>query len=189
MRKTLIASLVLTVLALAMPALAGPPFVCHPFDIGSAKSLPWGAPNNFLGMRDDYDAGRVVADTDALLKPSTPMLARMETLRRAVMYASRDRALADRLFSLVMNRAKAAKESRTPDALAFFDAGFVAEAFTEIQEAAPYMKVFFGLDHSLAGVTHGVSGRALIEASASMRPNDESIRLALSLLGPKPLLP
>jgi hypothetical protein len=182
-------SVALTMLALAVPVLAGPPFVCHPFDIGAAKSLPWGAPNNFLAMRDDYDVRNLVADTDALLKPSTPAIVRMETLRRAVMYAARDRALADQLFALVMNRAKAAKESRTPDAMAFFDAGFVAESLTEIADAAPYMKAFSGLDRVLAGVTRGVSGRALIEAGATIRPDDESIKLALSLLGPKPLLP
>jgi hypothetical protein len=113
----------------------------------------------------------------------------METLRRAVMYASRDRVLADQLFALVMNRAKAAREAGRHDAMAFLDAGFVAESLTEIQEAAPYMKAFAGLNLALAGVTHGVSGRALIETSASWRPDDESIRLALSLLGPKPLLP
>jgi len=189
MRKMLIASAVLSVLALAAPALAGPPFVCHPFDIGSAKSLPWGAPDNFLGMRDDYNTRHLVADTDALLTPSTPTLARLETLRRAVMYAARDRAIADQLFALVMNRVKAAKDAGRQDALAFLDAGFVAESLSEIQEAAPYMKAFAGLNLVLAGVTHGVSGRALIETSASWRPDDESLRLALSLLGPKPLLP
>jgi len=189
MRRTLIVSSLLGLLALAAPALAGPPFVCHPFEIGAAKSLPWGVPSNFMGMRDDYNTRNLVADTDALLTPSTPTLVRMETLRRAVMYASRDRVLADQLFALVMNRAKAAKEQRRQDAMAFLDAGFVAESLTEIQEAAPYMKAFAGLNVALAGVTRGVSGRALIETSASWRPDDESIRLALSLLGPKPLLP
>ena len=51
MRK--IASLTLAVLAIAMPVLAGPPFVCHVFDIGTAKSLPWGKSNDFMAMRDD----------------------------------------------------------------------------------------------------------------------------------------
>ena len=69
------------VLAVAMPALAGPPFICHPFEIGSAKSLPWGASNNYMGMRDDYDFSHVVADTEMLLTPSMPTLVRMETLR------------------------------------------------------------------------------------------------------------
>ena len=29
-------------LAAAAPAVLGPPTVCHPIDIGSAQSLPWG---------------------------------------------------------------------------------------------------------------------------------------------------
>ena len=27
----------------AAPAIAGPPLVCHPYDIGNAASLPWDA--------------------------------------------------------------------------------------------------------------------------------------------------
>ena len=34
-------ALVLASIALARPALAGPPLLCHPFDIGTAASLPW----------------------------------------------------------------------------------------------------------------------------------------------------
>jgi hypothetical protein len=45
---------------------------------------------DYLGMRGDYDITRVVADTQALLKADMPTLARMETLRRAVLYASRE---------------------------------------------------------------------------------------------------
>src|SRR5262245_65841017 len=94
---TLIASFMLASLAVAMPALAGPPFVCHVFDIGTAKSLPWGATNNFMAMRDDYDFRRVVAYTQQLLTPSTPTLVTMATLRRAAIYASPGRAGAAKL--------------------------------------------------------------------------------------------
>src|SRR5580765_864154 len=132
MRKnTLIASMVLSVLALALPALAGPPFTCHVFDIGSAKSLPWGGNNNWLGMRDDYDFHHVVADTEALLTPSTPTLVRMETLRRASLYASRDRAVAEQLIAAMMSRVHAA--GPTGQAIALFDAGYVVEALSEIE--------------------------------------------------------
>src|SRR5258708_29984361 len=106
-KKTLVASFVLFALAVAMPALAGPPFVCHPFDIGSAKSLPWGANNNYLALRDDYDVRNVVADTEKLLwvaPPSTPPIVRMETLLRAAVYASRDRAVAEQLAPAVIDR-------------------------------------------------------------------------------------
>src|SRR5207247_8015989 len=100
-KRVPIASAMLAVLTLAMPALAGPPFNCHVFDIGSAKSLPWGEQNNWLATRDDYNVAHVVADTEALLTPSTPVLVRMETLRRASIYASRDRAAAEQLVAFV----------------------------------------------------------------------------------------
>src|SRR5262249_17722107 len=128
MQKKRIAAAVLTVLSLAAPALAGPPVTCHLFEGGSAKSLPWGAANNWLGMRDAYDVSRLVADTEAILTSSTPTLVRMETLRRASIYASRDRAVAELLLAALMARVHAADWSAQP--LALFDAGYVVEAFS-----------------------------------------------------------
>ena len=78
------------VLAVATPALAGPPLLCHPFDIGAAKSLPWDGAQGWSKGSADYPLGRLVTDTEAILQPATPVLVRMETLRRAAIYASRD---------------------------------------------------------------------------------------------------
>ena len=39
--KTFVVSCALAVLSLATPALAGPPFICHQFEISSTASLPW----------------------------------------------------------------------------------------------------------------------------------------------------
>ena len=39
-----IAALAFSTLTLAAtPALAGPPFICHAFDLSGSPSLPWGA--------------------------------------------------------------------------------------------------------------------------------------------------
>ena len=43
-RLPLIAGLLCAALIAARPALAGPPLLCHPYDIGSAVSLPWNGP-------------------------------------------------------------------------------------------------------------------------------------------------
>ena len=94
-RSTAIA--VLAVLALAFPAVAGPPLLCNPFDIGNAKSLPWDGTRAFWQGRADYRLENLVADTAALLTPSTPVIVRMETLRRAALYASTDGETAGRL--------------------------------------------------------------------------------------------
>jgi len=182
----LITSFALAALAVAMPALAGPPFICHPFEIGSANSLPWGALNNYLGMRDDYDFQHVVADTEMLLTPSMPTLVRMETLRRASIYASRDRAIAERLIASVMRRVHAADQSGQPDAQALFDAGYVVEALNELEQVGRYDKQFAGLDRLLAGLTKPFDARPLIEKSAALRPGDASIELALALISRVP---
>ena len=184
--RPVIASFVLAVLSLAMPALAGPPFICHPFDIGEAKSLPWGALNNYLAMRDDYDFSRVVADTEKLLTPSTPTIVRMETLRRAAVYASRDRAVARQLIGFVMGRAQSLKAPGSREALAWFDAGYVIEALSELEQVGHYEKQLRGLDTVLAGLTDSFDGRALIQKSAVLRPDDASIEFALGLLSRAP---
>jgi hypothetical protein len=181
-KKTLIASLALAVLSLAAPALAGPPFICHPFEIGESASLPW-TKGDWLGMSPDYDITRVVADTEALLKADMPTLARMETLRRAVLYASRDRALAERLLAAFTERVHAADTAGRTDALAIFDAGYVLEAMSEIEMLGHHM----GSDlatrgRTLAGMTRPDEGRSLILKSAALRGDDAGIAFALALI-------
>src|SRR6187455_2370169 len=68
-------------------ALAGTPLICHPYNIGSAKSLP-GSDGDWKGVNPNYDRTNLVHDTLALLTPETPIIVRMETLRRAAIYAT-----------------------------------------------------------------------------------------------------
>src|SRR5438046_9323502 len=96
-RLPLIAGLLCAALIAARPALAGPPLLCHPYDIGSAVSLPWNGPA-WLDAKADYDLSHLVADTEALLGASTPVIVRMETLRRASLYAGRDAQVAAELI-------------------------------------------------------------------------------------------
>src|SRR3977135_861961 len=70
-------------LVLAGSAIAGPPLICPAIDIGSADSLPWPRSGWNLSGQENYDVSHLVPDTLALLAPSTPVLVRMETLRRA----------------------------------------------------------------------------------------------------------
>ncbi len=183
--KTLVASLALAALSLAAPALAGPPFICHPFDIGSAASLPWTA-GDWLGTRSDYDITRVVEDTEALLTPPMPTLARMETLRRAVLYASRDRALAKRLLATLTLRVHAADRAGRMDALTLFDAGYAIEAMSEIEQMGHHMSDLASRGRALEGLTQPLDGRSLILKSAALRPGDSTIAFALALISKTP---
>ncbi len=121
-KKFLVATLALTVLT-AVPAVAGPPLICHPVAIGNAPSLPWRDGNGWNGMVSSYDTANLVDNTLALLGPGTPTEVRMETLRRAAIYSSRDPRLADDLASRLFARKD------------WFDVGYFIEAVREASEA------------------------------------------------------
>lgn len=141
--------------ALAVPVVftiaahAGPPLICHPINIGDAKSLPWGA--DAFTKDQSYDASRVVSDTLNLLTPEKPVLVRMETLRRATLYIDRKQAVADELLGRLMARAMDAEAAGKPDAMAWFDAGYLAQCFHQAETSTS-----FG-----PGITKGVGSSAI----------------------------
>ena len=81
-RHSLRHGLLLSSLLLAAPAFAGPPLLCDPFDTAGAPSLAWGG-KGWNQARTHYDLATLVAQTEALLGADVPVIARMETLRRA----------------------------------------------------------------------------------------------------------
>src|SRR5262245_38940039 len=91
---TILATTVL--IAIGSPIFAGPPLVCHPIDIGTAESLPFANPPS--DVDHNYDTRNLVTDTLKRLSPDTPVLVRMETIRRAVMYVQRNSVLAGDLL-------------------------------------------------------------------------------------------
>jgi len=103
-------SLMAASLIFAAPALAGPPLICHAIDIGTAQSLPWSSTGWNLTGHENYDVGRVVADTLALLVPETPVLVRMETMRRATLFAAQRADLATDLLKRL--EARTTRESQ-----------------------------------------------------------------------------
>jgi hypothetical protein len=115
----------------ARAALAGPPLLCHPFDAGKAALLPWGSGQSWNAPAGSYDVQRLTADTMRLLTADTPVLARMENLRRATIYASRDPRVAAELLSAVLGRALTAASSGAGGQLAWFDAGYLVETYRQ----------------------------------------------------------
>lgn len=154
----------------ASPALAGPPLVCFPFEIGGATSLPWNASSSgYQGMRADYDLTRLNRDTIALLTPSTPVIVRMETLRRAALYASADAAIAHGLLDTIRARAD---HSNASDALARFDAGYLIETYKQIAPIAP----------ALGRMAADLDGYKLVTASLDARHGDPAVAFAAALI-------
>jgi hypothetical protein len=167
--------------AIAAPALAGPPLLCHPYQIGAAKSLPWVGEKSWFEGSPDYKLQNLVADTEALLTPSTPVIVRMETLRRAAIYASTDPVVANALLKRFVNRAEASERSGSPDALAYLDIAYLAGAFNEFTMLAGEREWA-----SRGGVARQAKGSldsyALISKSVSLRPNDPAIQFAAALI-------
>ena len=110
---------------------AGPPLICHAFDAGKAPLLPWTPGDGWNTPDRAYDVQRLTADTMRLLSPEAPVLARMENLRRATIYAAKDQRVAAELLAAVLGRAltTAATDSREP--LAWFDAGYLIESYRQ----------------------------------------------------------
>src|SRR5687767_10562424 len=127
--KTLIRSLVAiaAVVVVATPALAGPPLICHPFEVESGKLIAWGTGPGWNTPDRSYDIKKLVADTNAVLTADSPILTRMENMRRATIYAMRDPVLAHELLKTVMARALATSS----DGRAWFDAGYLIESYKQ----------------------------------------------------------
>ena len=159
-------------------AQAGTPLICHPYNIGAAKSLP-GSDGDWKGVNPSYDRTHLVRDTLALLQPDTPVIVRMETLRRAAIYATagmrgwgsssgfsaEDRANTNALLEALRKRSDAAKQ----DALALFDVGFFIETLRQT-----------GLDRTLNGYDQLLKARELRGPDADME-----FALALASAWPK----
>jgi hypothetical protein len=171
-----LAALLLAVI-LPLAVHAGTPLICHPYAIGDAPCLPGGG---WKGASPRYDRTHLVPDTLALLTPETPVLVRMETLRRAAIYASAnlrgwakntsysvdDRKFASALLDQLRDRTtKTAGETRV---LALFDLGFFAETLRQTK-----------LDPAL-------DGYALLVKVAELRPNDADVQFALALASSYP---
>lgn len=113
---------------------AGTPLICHANDIGTAASLPWGAgaPGEWNTPRADYAPDRLIPDTLALLTAKTPVLVRMETMRRATLYArgfsekGRPDVGPELLARLQARVLDAELKGGAGDPLAWFDAGYFA---------------------------------------------------------------
>ncbi len=172
--------LMFAALVVARPALAGPPLLCHPFDIGTARSLPWNGPG-WLDAKPDYHLDSLVADTEALLGPSTPVIVRMESLRRASLYAGRDAKVAAALLQALTGRAQASQAAGRPSALAFLDAAYVTEALrqiTTLNSVAGYTADVDGIRQ----VLRGVDGASFMRASLAAAPDDPSLEFAAALI-------
>jgi hypothetical protein len=170
-------AILVAVLAFVAPALAGPPLVCHPIDIGSAQSLAWTTNMGNLTGRSDYDLTHLTAETLALLGPGTPVLVRMETLRRATIYAQRDSSVAKRLLLSL----KARTDANQSDALAEFDYGYLIECYRHAQLSRSLGMTAWGRG-SWTNPAAAVDGYSSVQKAIEMRGQDPEMEFAAALI-------
>jgi hypothetical protein len=166
-RATLIGSIVAASLALAAPVFAGPPLLCFPFETGGARTLPMKG-GDWKSIDPKYDVSHLTADTLALLTPSTPVVARMETIRRATIYASTHPQLATDLLVALQERATIKTASA---AAAVFDFGYLVETYKQ----AAYM-----FSSPVKGLG-GIDGYQLV-LKASALQNDPAMEFGAAVI-------
>jgi hypothetical protein len=160
-------SIVAVVLGFSTVALAGPPLICHPIAIGPAKSLPW-VDLNYQKGSGSYDLKNLSADTLVILDSNPSVLVRMETLRRATIYARQDPPAAKELLTRLHARA-ANSDAGNAAALAWFDVGYLAETYKRWMGDGP-------------NPARGLDGYGWVKKAISLRGSDPEMEFAAALL-------
>jgi hypothetical protein len=163
-----LANLAGILLGFAVYAQAGPPLICHPIEIGQAKSLPW-IDWNQKGS-GGYDLKNLTRDTVAILDSNVPVLVRMETLRRATIYARQDQQVAKQLLTRLHARAANSDGTGDAEALAWFDAGYLAETY----------KQWIGKGE--LNPATGLDGYGWVEKAIGLRGRDPEMEFAAALI-------
>lgn len=153
----------------------GPPLVCHPIDIGDAKSLAFGT--DAFETKKGYSTEQVVKDTLKLLEGQDSTLVRMETLRRATVYVRGDKSAATELLAKLSWNALDAearadqKSAGDERARAWFDAGYLAACLAQLD---------VDIDGK-PGEADGVVGYAWIKEALKLSGNDPEMEFAAAL--------
>jgi hypothetical protein len=176
------AAIVGALLIAAIPALAGPPLICHAIDIGAAQSLPWTSTGWNLSGQENYDVSHLVPDTLALLAPSTPVLVRMETMRRATLYAQQRSVVAKELLLRLESRT----QENPKDALAAFDFGYLAETYKQakwLRQHTDWLKASSRSAEAMdANLTAKIDGYELVRKAIALRGSDPQMEFAAALM-------
>jgi hypothetical protein len=157
-------ALVVLVVGGAQVALAGPPLICQRIDIGNAQTLP-NVDLNYHRGSNGYDLKNLTRDTLAILDANAGVLVRMETLRRATLYARQDPTVAKELMSKLYLRAQGSNT-----ALAWFDAGYLAESY----------KVWIGRDEPNPAA--GLDGYGWVKKAIQLSGGDAQMEYAAALI-------
>lgn len=177
MRNTLLVALTFAAIGTLFVAQAGPPLICHPFNIGDAKSLPWSAGAGWNNPDPSYNVRNLAADTLSFLDPSTPVLVRMETLRRATLYGEKDHQAARALVARLADRAAITQKSAKPNAAAIFDYGYFLSSLSQVSWL--YKE----------DITGGIDGYEIVKKALAINPDSPEMHFAAALMTFSPSRP
>ena len=166
-------------LVIAARALAGPPLICHSIDIGTAQSLPWTSSGWNLSGQETYNVDHLVQDTLSLLVPGTLVLVRMETLRRATLYAQQRTPIAKELLF----RLEARTRENPKDALAAFDFGYLVECYRQaswLHQHTDWLKA--SGDVTSGNLTMKIDGYDSVRKAIALRGTDPQMEFAAALM-------
>jgi len=162
------AGLLAVVLTCATQLFAGPPLICHAIEIGNAQTLPW-VDLNYRKGDGAYNPQNLAKDTLAILDSNPAVLVRMETLRRATLYARQDPQAAKELLTRLRARAMEAPTDAR-GALAWFDFGYLAESYKQwIGKGEP-------------NPASGVDGYEWVKRAIHERGDDAEMEFAAALI-------
>jgi hypothetical protein len=159
---------------IAGTAVAGPPLICHSIDIGSAQSLPWSSSGWNLTGQETYNVDNLVQ-----LGPSTPVLVRMETLRRATLYAQQRSPIAKELLF----RLEARTRENPKDALAAFDFGYLVECYRQaswLRQHTDWLKA--SADATTTNFAMKLDGYQSVQKAIALRGTDPQMEFAAALM-------
>lgn len=169
MRTMFLLSIGLALCAAVFVLHAGPPLICHPYDIGNAQSLPWGHGRDAVGFDigdPTYNTKHLSADTLRILDAGGPVLVRMETMRRAALYGSNDHTAAAALWNALQQRATASNAQ----AFALFDYGYFTETLKQLD---------WKYKEDLTG---GADGYSFVEKAIALEPDSAEMHFAAAVM-------
>jgi hypothetical protein len=172
MRNTLLFTFSFAALSTMFVAQAGPPLICHPYNIGDATSLPWGTGPNWDAADPAYNIQNLVTDTLAILDQSPTVLVQMETLRRAVLYGAKDHAAARTLLAQLK-----ARETAKPSANTYFDYGYFLSSLSQINWL--YKE----------DLSAGIDGYQFVEKALALNPDSPEMHFAAAIMAASPPRP
>jgi hypothetical protein len=157
-------------LIMSTAVLAGPPLICHSFDIGTARSLPWISHDWNLAGSENFDTNKLAGETLAILDASDVPLVHMETLRRATLYARKDPVAAKQLLLKLVARVQSNELAARPNAFAFFDSAYLVEAYKQ------------WLGEEGRNPTGALDSSAWLRKAIQLRGDDPQMELAAALI-------